>query len=275
MVDEAGQYALANLLTIAKHSKSILLVGDTQQLAMPTKASHPNNSGQSCLQYLINGLEVIPPNKGIFLPISFRLAPAINNVVSELFYQGKLKPNTKNSENKIIWDQAYIEKDKTVYPDSGGMFIPVRHQDCSLKSEEEAEKIKQLIKLLLSSKYKLATDKEKFISEEDILIIAPFNVQVNYLKRKLNKKLKIGTVDNFQGQEALISIFSLTSSSGEDAPRGLDFLLEPNRLNVAISRAKILSIIVGSPSLAKSFCETSEEVEKLNRLIRLMRTGNS
>ena len=223
----------------------------------------------------MNGLEVIPPNKGIFLPISFRLAPAINNVVSELFYQGKLKPNTKNSENKIIWDQAYIEKDKTVYPDSGVMFIPVRHQDCSLKSEEEAEKIKQLIKLLLSSKYKLATDKEKFISEEDILIIAPFNVQVNYLKRKLNKKLKIGTVDNFQGQEALISIFSLTSSSGEDAPRGLDFLLEPNRLNVAISRAKILSIIVGSPSLAKSFCQTSEEVEKLNRLIRLMRTGNS
>ena len=178
-------------------------------------------------------------------------------------------------ENKIIWYQAYIEKDKTVYPDSGVMFIPVRHQDCSLKSEEEAEKIKQLIKLLLSSKYKLATDKEKFISEEDILIIAPFNVQVNYLKRKLNKKLKIGTVDNFQGQEALISIFSLTSSSGEDAPRGLDFLLEPNRLNVAISRAKILSIIVGSPSLAKSFCQTSEEVEKLNRLIRLMRTGNS
>ena len=91
----------------------------------------------------------------------------------------------------------------------------------------------------------------------------------------MNKKLKIGTVDNFQGQEALISIFSLTSSSGEDAPRGLDFLLEPNRLNVAISRAKILSIIVGSPSLAKSFCKTSEEVEKLNRLIRLMRTGNS
>ena len=115
----------------------------------------------------------------------------------------------------------------------------------------------------------------KFISEKDILIIAPFNVQVNYLKRKLNKKLKIGTVDNFQGQEALISIFSLTSSSGEDAPRGLDFLLEPNRLNVAISRAKILSIIVGSPSLAKSFCKKSEEVEKLNRLIRLMRTGNS
>lgn len=270
VVDEAGQYALANLLTIAKHSKSILLVGDTQQLAMPTKASHPNNSGQSCLQFLMNGLEVVPNNKGIFLPISWRMAPAINNVVSELFYQGKLKPNTKNSENKIFWEQASMEKDKSIYPDSGVMFVPVRHQDCSLKSEEEAEKIKQLIKLLLSSKYKLASDKEKFISEEDILIIAPFNVQVNYLKRKLDKKLKIGTVDNFQGQEAIISIFSLTSSTGEDAPRGLDFLLEPNRINVAISRAKILSIVVGSPSLAESFCKTNEEVIKLNRLIRLM-----
>ena len=131
-------------------------------------------------------------------------------------------------------------------------------------------KIKQLVKLLLSSKYKLASDKEKFISEEDILIIAPFNVQVNYLKRELDKKLKIGTVDNFQGQEAIISIFSLTSSTGEDARRGIDFLLEPNRINVAISRAKILSIVVGSPSLAESFCKTNEEVIKLNRFIRLM-----
>jgi uncharacterized protein len=237
---------------------------------MPTKANHPNNSGQSCLQYLMNGLEVIPPNKGIFLPISFRLAPAINNVVSELFYQSKLKPNSKNRENKIIWDQSSIKKNDSTYLDAGVMFIPIRHQDCSLKSEEEAEKIQQIIKLLLSSKYKLAPDKEKFISEEDILIIAPFNVQVNFLKSKLNKKLKIGTVDNFQGQEAVISIFSLTSSSGVDAPRGLDFLLEPNRLNVAISRAKVLSIILGSPSLAESFAKTKEEVIKLNRLIKLM-----
>ena len=270
VVDEAGQYALANLLTIAKHSKSILLVGDTQQLAMPTKASHPNNSGQSCLQYLMNGLEVVPPNKGIFLPISFRLAPAINNVVSELFYQGKLKPNTKNSENKIIWDQPSSKKDKSKYPESGVIFIPVKHQDCSLKSEEESEKIQQLIRLLLSSKYKLGSAIERSISLEDILIIAPFNVQVNYLKRKLDKKLKIGTVDNFQGQEAIISIFSLTSSTGEDAPRGLDFLLDPNRLNVAISRAKILSIVVGSPSLAESPCKTNAEIIKLNRFLRLM-----
>ena len=237
---------------------------------MPTKASHPNNSGQSCLQFLMNGLEVVPNNKGIFLPISWRMAPAINNLVSELFYQGKLKPNTKNSENKIIWDQAYIEKDKKVYPDSGVMFIPVRHQDCSLKSEEEAEKIKQLIKLLLSSKYKLGSDKENFIFEEDILIIAPFNVQVNYLKRKLNKKLKIGTVDNFQGQEAIISIFSLTSSSGEDAPRGIDFLLEPNRLNVAISRAKVLSIVIGSPSLSEGYCKNIDEAQKINRFCKLI-----
>ena len=135
---------------------------------------------------------------------------------------------------------------------------------------EEAEKIKQLIKLLLLSKYKLGLEKERSISLEDILIIAPFNVQVNYLKRKLDKKLKIGTVDNFQGQEAIISIFSLTSSTGEDAPRGLDFLLDPNRLNVAISRAKILSIVVGSPSLAESPCKTNAEIIKLNRFLKLM-----
>ena len=270
IVDEAGQYSLANLLTIARHSRSIILVGDTQQLAMPTKASHPNDSGQSCLQYLMNGLEVVPTNKGIFLPISWRMAPTINNIVSELFYQGKLKANNKNSGNKIIWNKASIKKDTSIYSDAGVIFVPVRHQDCSLKSEEEAEKIQEIIQLLLSSKYKLGTNKERSITSNDILLIAPFNVQVNYLKRKLQERVRIGTVDNFQGQEAIISIFSLTSSSGDDAPRGLDFLLEPNRLNVAISRAKVLSIIVGSPSLAESICKTTEEAKKINRLTRLM-----
>lgn len=270
IVDEAGQYSLANLLTIARNCKSILLVGDTQQLAMPTKASHPNNSGQSCLQYLMNGFEVIPTNKGIFLPISWRMAPAINDVVSELFYEGKLRANNRNSENKIIWSNASIDQDKSIYPESGVIFIPVRHKECTLKSEEEAEKIKELTQLLLSSKYKLDTNKERPISSEDILLLAPFNAQVNYLKRKFKASMKIGTVDNFQGQEAIISIFSLTSSSGDNAPRGLDFLLEPNRLNVAISRAKVLSIIVGSPSVAEGLCKTIEEAKKLNRLTRLM-----
>ena len=115
-----------------------------------------------------------------------------HNVVHQFALFDKVESDNydKNSENKIIWDQPSSKKDKSIYPDSGVMFVPVRHQDCSLKSEEEAEKIKQLIKLLLSSKYKLASDDEKFISEEDIIIIAPFNVQVNYLKRKLDKKLK-------------------------------------------------------------------------------------
>ena len=270
IVDEAGQYSLANLLTIATHSRSILLVGDTQQLPMPTKASHPNNSGESCLQYLMDGLEVVPNNKGIFLPISWRMAPAVNDVVSELFYEGKLKANNKNSENKIIWNNATISKAKTNYPDAGVIFIPVRHEDCSLKSEEEGEKIEEVIELLLSSKYQLGTREKGSITFDDILVIAPFNVQVNYLKRKFRGNIRIGTVDNFQGQESLISIFSLTSSSGDIAPRGLDFLLEPNRLNVAISRAKILSIIVGSPSIAEGCCKTTEEAKKLNRLTRLM-----
>ena len=129
VVDEAGQYELANLLTIAKHSKSILLVGDTQQLAMPTKASHPNNSGQSCLKYLMNGSEVVPNNKGIFLPVSWRMAPAINDVVSELFYQGKLKANNLNSGNKIIWDQSSVKIDKLINHEAGVIFVPVMHKE--------------------------------------------------------------------------------------------------------------------------------------------------
>ena len=148
---------------------------------MPTKAIHPNNSGQSCLQYLMNGLEVVPNNKGIFLPISWRMAPAVNDVVSELFYEGKLKANNKNSENKIIWNNASISKTKTNYPDAGVIYIPVRHEDCSLKSEEEGEKIEEIIELLLSSKYQLGTREKGSITFDDFLVIAPFNVHVNFL----------------------------------------------------------------------------------------------
>jgi uncharacterized protein len=104
----------------------------------------------------------------------------------------------------------------------------------------------------------------------DILIIAPYNMQVNRLQRRLGSKARVGTVDKFQGQEAPVAIFSLTASDGDNAPRGLDFLLEPNRVNVAISRAQCLSIVVGSPQLATGISSSVNQVRQLNRLCRLM-----
>jgi len=108
----------------------------------------------------------------------------------------------------------------------------------------------------------------------DILIIAPYNMQVNRLQARLGERARIGTVDKFQGQEAPVAIFSLTASDGDSAPRGLDFLLDPNRVNVAISRAQCLSIVVGSPQLATGISNSIANVQRLSRLCSLMAIGS-
>ena len=108
------------------------------------------------------------------------------------------------------------------------------------------------------------------LTADKILVTAPYNVQVNRMQQRLNGRARVGTVDKFQGQEAPVAIHSLTASSGEEAPRGLSFLLEPNRLNVAISRAQCLSIVVGSPSLASGVANTVEEAAQINRLCALI-----
>jgi uncharacterized protein len=148
------------------------------------------------------------------------------------------------------------------------VFEPVHHSGCSVTSEAEIERIEQIVAALLGGSYCHARGNGR-LSAEEILVIAPYNVQVNRLRQRLEGKARVGTVDKFQGQEAPVAILSLTASSGEDAPRGLGFLLSPNRLNVAISRAQCLSIVVGSPGLAN----TIEEAEQINRLCRMIQIG--
>ena len=149
----------------------------------------------------------------------------------------------------------------------------IRDSGCSVKSFEEINLIEQIIDSLLGGSFEYAKFDKNITGEitaQHILVTAPYNVQVNLLEQRLKGKARVGTVDRFQGQEAPIAIHSLTASSGDNAPRGIDFLLEPNRLNVAISRAQCLSIIVGSPNLATGLINTVDEAEKVNRLCRLM-----
>lgn len=267
VIDEAGQVSLSNLLYMSRVARNILLVGDQQQLSQPNRAAHPEDSGLSCLDYVMADHAVVPADRGVFLATSWRMPPVLTAMVSELFYEGQLQPFPANDHNRILWSRQ----------PQGLLFEPVEHSGNGTGSEEEVEHIAALVEQLLGRPYQRARRRdgdlvveEGILGPRDILITAPYNIQVNRLQRRLGERARIGTVDKFQGQEAPVAIHSLTASDGESAPRGLDFLLAPNRLNVAISRAQCLSIVVGSPQLASGISGSVHNVEQLNRLCRLM-----
>jgi len=275
VVDEAGQMSLANLLVMARCAHSILLVGDQQQLAQPSQADHPGDSGQSCLGYLMQNHAVVPDDRGVFLPTSWRMEPSLTAMVSALFYKGRLQAHRGNCVNCIKWRQPFQVSTGQLCPGQGLLFEAVEHRGRSVHAPEEIDRIEQLVEALLGSYYVIArrnqATEEGVLDASRILVTAPYNVQVRWLKQRLNGRARVGTVDKFQGQEAPVAIHSLTASSADDAPRGLSFLLEPNRLNVAISRAQCLSIVVGSPGLANGIANTVAEAEQINRLCMVMR----
>ena len=270
VIDEAGQVSLSNLLYLSRIARNILLVGDQQQLSQPNRAKHPEDSGLSCLDYAMANEAVVPKNRGVFLNTSWRMPPSLTRIVSELFYAGELQSAEANSANRVEWSGQT----------QGLVFEPVEHSGNSTASEEEVERIAALVDQLYGQTYKRAklvngemTIVKGKLGQKHILITAPYNMQVNRLQKRIGHKARIGTVDKFQGQEAPVAIHSLTASDGESAPRGLDFLLDPNRLNVAISRAQCLSIVVGSPQLATGISNSIGNVQRLSLLCRLMKVN--
>ena len=267
VIDEAGQVSLSNLLYMSRMARNILLVGDQQQLSQPNRAAHPDDSGLSCLDYVMADRAVVPADQGVFLSTSWRMPPTLTAVVSELFYEGKLQAAAANDANAVLWSRQ----------PQGLLFEPVRHSGNSTACDAEVEHIAQLVEQLLGRPYQRARNRggelvvqQGVIQPGDILITAPYNLQVNRLRQRLGDRARIGTVDKFQGQEAPVAIHSLTASDGDAAPRGLDFLLDANRLNVAISRAQCLSIVVGCPELATGISTSIANVQRLCRLCRLL-----
>ncbi|MEB3167172.1 MAG: TM0106 family RecB-like putative nuclease [Synechococcaceae cyanobacterium] len=270
VIDEAGQVSLSNLLYMGRVARNILLVGDQQQLSQPNRAAHPGDSGLSGIDYVMQEHAVVPPDRGVFLATSWRMPPPLTKLVSELFYDGQLQAAGANSANRVQWAGQQ----------QGLVFEPVPHSGNSTASDEEVEHIAALVERLLGQPYQRArvVNGELQISDgvlggSDILVTAPYNLQVNRLQRRLGERARVGTVDRFQGQEAPVAIHSLTASDGDNAPRGLDFLLNPHRLNVAISRAQCLSILVGSPQLATGISSSVANVRQLSRLCRLMQSS--
>ena len=270
-VDEASQVSLANIVAAARSARNIILLGDQNQLEQPIQGSHPGESGQSALTYYTEGQTTVSEDRGIFLPISYRMHPKVCHFISENFYNDRLSPDTGNANQKIIFPPSL----KQSLPDSGICFIPVDHLGNRNASKEEAEIISDLYKKLLGAEWIDKTGNQCVIKTKDILIVAPYNLQVAYLKREIKQEnMRIASVDKFQGQEAPISILSMAASTVRDAPRGLGFLLNKNRLNVAISRAKCLSIIVGSKSLLETNMSSIHNMKLMNIWCRIVKYGS-
>lgn len=269
-VDEAGQVSVANLVGMARAAKNIILLGDQMQLSQPIQGAHPGDSGLSVLDYLLEGNSVIQRDRGIFLDRTWRLHPDLCRFISETFYEGHLLPRAGTEVNKVI---VHTGKPGRVPIESGLLYVPVVHEGNSQSSPEEAKEIKAIVGDLLGRSFTAAGGKiSGKIKLENILFVAPYNMQVNLIRRVI-PGAKVGSVDKFQGQEAPVVIVSMCASEGEISTRGLDFLFSKNRLNVAVSRAQCLAIVVGSPVLARSRCASLKHLMLCNTFCRLVREG--
>jgi len=257
-VDEAGQMSLANVLAASPAANSIVLLGDPQQLDQPQRGVHPARADASALSHLLNGHETIEPGHGLFLAESWRLHPDICAFTSEVFYEDRLTSRPENANQRLNVEGRL--------GGTGLRFVPVEHKGNQSDSREEVERVFELVESLLSCGTTW-TDKEANVARmeiDDILIVAPYNAQVSMLLRRLPRGSRVGTVDKFQGQEAPVVIYSMATSTPEDAPRGMEFLYSLNRLNVATSRAQCVTILVASPALFDVSCKTPRQMELSN-----------
>ena len=259
-IDEAGQVPIANMIGMSRSCRNIILLGDQMQLSQPIQGSHPGETGQSILQYLLQDKSTIPNDLGIFLPKTYRMHQDICSKISNHIYEGRLESDSSASKHVIETTGNLINHK------SGICFIPVEHEGNSQGSEEEVEMIRSISAELIGSIFWPEQEGlgKRTLGWNDILFVAPYNLQVNLLRKALGQQAKIGSVDLFQGQEAPVVIISMCSSEAIESPRGINFLFSKNRINVALSRAQALAIVVGSPKLAKTRVYNIEQIDKIN-----------
>ena len=268
VVDEAGQLALANVCAVATSARNLVLVGDPRQLSQPSEGTHPEGAGVSALEHVLGDSDTMPPTQGVFLDHTHRLHPAICQYISEIYYQGRLHA-LSGCELQTVSGPGWLSG-------SGLRWVPTDHQGNRSSSPEEAAAVAEIVEDLLRRSWVDRRGAARPLGLDDILVVAPFNAQVALLGRRLPAGARVGTVDRFQGQEAAVVIVSLTTSSADDIPRGLDFLFSRERLNVAVSRAEALSVMVGSPALLRTRCHTVAQLRLVNglcRYVELAKTG--
>jgi predicted RecB family nuclease len=260
-VDEAGQFALANAVAAAPAADSVILLGDPQQLPQVTQATHPGGSGASVLEHLLAGRATVEPSRGVLLDVTWRMHPAICAFVSERSYDGLLRSRDACARRRIDAPGSLAG--------AGPRLLAVEHEGRSQASIEEARAIARACERLLDGG--TVTDADgatRRLRSEDVLVVAPYNMARRVIAHHVPPGVRVGTVDRFQGQEAPVVFFAMTCSSGDDVPRGLDFLFDGHRLNVAVSRAQCLAVVVLSPRLLDADCRTLETMRLVDGVCR-------
>jgi predicted RecB family nuclease len=264
-IDEAGQVSLADAVAMGTSARNLVLLGDPQQLPHVRQGVHPGNCGVSVLEHLLGADATVSADRGMFLDKTWRMHPDVCRFVSDLSYDGRLESAPGRERQRV---------DSPGLAGAGLRYIPVEHTGNSQQSPEEADAIAaEVAKLLDGGTF---TDHEgvtRPLTPKDILVVAPFNMHVRCLLEKLPGGIDVGTVDKFQGREAPVVFFSMASSTGEDVPRGLEFLFNRNRFNVAISRARALAVVVSSPRLLDVRCRSIEQMRLVNLLCRFVESA--
>jgi uncharacterized protein len=260
-VDEAGQVSLADALALGTCARDLVLLGDPQQLGQVSQGIHPEGAAASALEHLLGDEDTVPADRGLFLSTTWRMHPDVCRFISETSYEGRLHAVTDCARQRI---------DSPGLAGTGLRWLPVEHEGNRGSSVEEATRIAAELDLLIGGTFTDRDGRERRVGWNDVLVVTPYNAQVRCLRARLGPHARIGTVDKFQGQEAPVVFFSMATSSGDDLPRNLEFLFSRNRLNVAVSRAQSLAVLVASPQLLEIRCRTIQQMRMVNALCRFV-----
>ena len=270
VIDEAGQVSLADAIASATAARSLILLGDPMQLPHVSRGTHPKAADLSVLEHLLGEHSTVTPERGVFLRFTHRLHPEICAFCSRLAYDGRLECLPGCELQRVTLPSPSFAG----LEGAGLRYVAVPTEGNVQQSIDEAETIAALITELLRGSYTARDGSTRSLTESDVLVVTPYNMQVRRLRQTLAARgfgaVRVGTVDKFQGQEAPVVFFSMASSSGEELPRGVEFLFDLHRLNVAVSRAQALAILVCSPALLDTACAKPEQVKLVNMLCRFV-----
>jgi predicted RecB family nuclease len=256
-VDEAGQLALADVLAAGTSARSLVLLGDPNQLPQVSQGSHPEGAERSVLEHLLGDDVTVPPERGIFLEQTYRLRPELCAFTSDAYYEGRLGYAPEAARRSL----AAV---------NGPVWLPVEHAGRGQSSVEEAEAIATAVRELLGTPFTDADGTVRPLGDDDVLVVAPYNAQVRTLRSRLPEGIAVGTVDRFQGQQAPVVFVSMASSTPEEAPRGIGFAFDRHRFNVATSRAQCRAVLVCSPRLLDAECKTVSQLRLVSAVARFV-----
>jgi uncharacterized protein len=258
VVDEAGQLALADAIASANGAKNLILLGDPLQLSQVAQADHPDGSGASVLEHILDAHATLPEDQGIFISETRRMHPDVCRFISNQIYEGRLSSHESCAQQATEFG-------------TGVRWLEAIHTKRSTESPEEADIVMAQVSEMLGTPWVNQCGESAALRAQDFMVVAPYNDQVRLLREAFDRTPKlrgvqVGTVDKFQGREAPVVFFTMTTSSGEDMPRGPEFLFSRNRLNVAVSRARCLAYLVCTEELLNSRARTIDEMRLIGTL---------